>query len=379
MVCAVEEHRRAGGVESATGAMKTLIEGLFPKERLLDYVRHFIAFEVVNEKMEKKGAKYHQFFGTRFAVEEALRATRPDGVRKIGVVWHTQGSGKSLSMAYFGAILRHHPLMDNSTFVIQVDRADLDDQLHDQFVAVKALVGEGKHASSVAELRSLPRGEGGEVIFSTIEKFRLDDAEAVHPVLSERRNLIVMADEGHRSKYGLTEGFAYQLRRALPNASFIAKLLADEIRSREKSNLAKYKSFKEMLEQSLQKYPNRAIQAADVVCVLIQIKQDMARESERTKTLNLSAEELAFYDAVSENVATLNDEKFLCDLVQAVKKNLKVDWTKPHREDVKAGVRAAVKTVLRRRGVTSSELLETLTQKIIVQAVEMFMEWSLAA
>ena len=208
-------------VESSTGAMKTLIEGLFPQERLLDYLRHFIAFEVVNEKIEKKGAKYHQFFGVRFAVEEALRATHPDGDRKIGVVWHTQGSGKSLSMAYFVAILRHHPQMENPTFVIQVDRTDLDDQLHDQFVAVKALVGEVQHAESVTELRSLLRGEGGEVIFSTIEKFRLDEDEAVHPVLSERRNLIVIADEAHRTQYGLTEGFAHQLRRALPNASFI--------------------------------------------------------------------------------------------------------------------------------------------------------------
>jgi type I restriction enzyme R subunit len=185
------------------------------------YLRHFIAFEVVNEKIEKKGAKYHQFFGVRFAVEQALRATRPDGDRKIGVVWHTQGSGKSLSMAYFVAILRHHPQMENPTFVIQVDRTDLDDQLHDQFVAVKALVGEVQHAESVTELRSLLRGEGGEVIFSTIEKFRLDEEEAVHPILSERRNLIVIADEAHRTQYGLKEGFAYQLRRALPDASFI--------------------------------------------------------------------------------------------------------------------------------------------------------------
>ncbi|HEY5769893.1 MAG TPA: type I restriction enzyme endonuclease domain-containing protein [Terrimicrobium sp.] len=162
----------------------------------------------------------------------------------------------------------------------------------------------------------------------------------------------------------------------------LVKILADEIRNREKSNLAKYKSFKEMLEQSLQKYHNRAIQAADVVRVLIQIKQDMAKESERTKALNLSAEELAFYDAVSVNVATLYDEKFLCDLVrdvaQAVKKNLKVDWTKPHREDVKAGVRAAVKTVLRKRGV-KPEHLETLTKQVIIQAEAMFKEWPLAA
>jgi type I restriction enzyme R subunit len=795
-------------VESATGAMKTLIEGLFPKDRLLDYMRHFIAFEVVGEKIEKKGAKYHQFFGIRFAVEEALRATRLNGDRKIGVVWHTQGSGKSLSMAYFVAILRHHPQMENPTFVLQVDRTDLDDQLHDQFVAVKTLVGNVQHAESVEELRSLLRGEGGEVIFSTIEKFRLADDETMHPVLSERRNLIVIADEAHRTQYGLKEGFAHQLRRALPNASFIgftgtpisfatadtagvfgevihtydmlqsrkdhstvpiyydpqlirleltndkideeladieedaanvpqaqrarwaavneaagtkeriaelaktllghfqkrsqaidgkamvvcmsrrncvrlydalkllpgcpeikivmtgnlsedppawsqaghittkpqrdaikarmkdstdplkivivrdmwltgtdipclhtlyvdkpmkghtlmqaiarvnrifgdkpggvvvdfigigdelkaaakkytqgggrgnpapnlneeakaafmaaleevrellpalaagrsygdwrgwpniefedqflkccghlmetdelrddfltaeaklscafslvncladcigfadevvfhqllrkqlrkttggptpkdegkakavrelldrsietkgvvdifqaagiqrpdisildekflgefksheeenlrlkllAKILADEIHSREKSNLAKYKSFKAMLEATLQKYHNRAIQAADVVRVLIQIKRDIEHEAERTKALNLSAEELAFYDAVAANAANLYDEKFLCDLVrdvvQAVKRNLKVDWTKPHREDVKAGVRAAVKATLRKRGV-KPEHMDSLMKQVITQAEAMFADWPRAA
>ena len=160
-------------VESATGAMKTLIEGLFPQARLLDYLRHFIAFEVVNEKIEKKGAKYHQYFGMRFAVEEAIRATKPDGDRKIGVIWHTQGSGKSLSMAYFVAILRHDPRMENPTFVIQVDSTDIDDQLHDQFVAVKSLVGDVQHAESIEELRSLLSGDGGEVIFSTIQKFQM--------------------------------------------------------------------------------------------------------------------------------------------------------------------------------------------------------------
>ncbi len=796
-------------VENVTGAMKTLIEGLFPKDRLLDYIRHFIGFEVVNDKIEKKGAKYHQFFGIRFAVDEALRATRPDGDRRIGVIWHTQGSGKSLSMAYFVAILRHHPLMENPTFVIQVDRTDLDEQLYDQFVAVKSLVGNVQHAESVDDLRDLLRGDGGEVIFSTIEKFRLKDDEAMHPVLSERRNLIVIADEAHRTQYGLEEGFALQLRRALPKASFIGftgtpisfagadtesvfgqvihtydmlqsrrdgstvpiyydpqlirleltndrvdeelveideelggtgrqaerarwaamaeaagtkertetlakkllehytkrsetmngkaivvcmsrrncvrlydaltalpgcpevkivmtgnlsedpkewseaghittkpqrdaiksrmkdindplkivivrdmwltgtdipclhtlyvdkpmkghtlmqaiarvnrifenkpgglivdfigigdqlklatkrytqgggtgkpapnldeeakaafmqcieairemlpalpegqtwgswrvwsniefedlfvkccghlvetddirdaflnaeaklssafslvnhlpeclaladeivyhqllrkqlnktkpgaakkddnkqkavrdlldrsieskgitdifaasgidkpdisildeaflaefktheeenlrlkllqKILADEIEVREKSNVTKYKSFKEMLEDTLKKYHNRAIQAADVVRVLVQMKKDMDRDAARTKQLNLSPEELAFYDAVAANAATLYDEKFLCDLVrdvvQAVKRNLKVDWTKPHREDVKAGVRAAVRTVLRNRGV-KAEHLEALTKQVIVQAEAMFREWPVAA
>ena len=795
-------------VESSTGAMKTLIEGLFPVERLLDYIRHFVALEIVNDKIDKKGAKYHQYFGVRFAVEEALRATGPGGNRKVGVIWHTQGSGKSLSMAYLVAILRHDPRMENPTFVIQVDSTDIDDQLHDQFVAVKALVGDVQHAESIEQLRSLLAGEGGEVIFSTIQKFQLGDEEVVHPTLSTRSNVIVIADEAHRSQYGLTEGFAHQLRKALPNASFIgftgtpisfasadtqavfgnvihsydmlqskrdhstvpiyyeprliklelaneqidtelreiteetgsdanqlerarwaaiaeaagtkqrvadlaktlldhfekrtqmlngkamavcmsrrncvklydaltklpgcpdvkivmtgnlsedppewsqaghittkpqrdaikarmkdiddplkivivrdmwltgtdipclhtlyvdkpmkghslmqaiarvnrifrdkpgglvvdfigigeelkeaakkytqgggrgdpapdineeakaaflqalarvrelmpelatgnygdwrswsnvdfedsfvkccghltetdelrddflaaeaklnsafslvnhltdciryadevvfyqllrkqlrkttsgpapqdedrakavrelldrsieskgvidifaaagidkadisildeafleefksheqqnlrvkllAKILSDQIRLREKMNLTKYRSFKEMLEQTLQKYHNRSIQASDVVRVMLEIRKDIENEATRSKQLNLTPEEVAFYDAVAANVATLFDEKTLCDLirdvVQSVKKNLKVDWTKPHREDVKAGVRAAVKTVLRKRGV-KKELLNTLTDKVIVQAEAMFKDWPLAA
>ncbi len=796
-------------VESSTGAMKTLIQGLFPPARLLDYLRYFIAFEVVNDKIEKKGAKYHQYFGVRFAVEEAIRATKPEGDRKIGVIWHTQGSGKSLSMAYFVAILRHDPRMENPTFVIQVDSTDIDDQLFDQFVAVKSLVGDVQHAGSIVELRSLLRGDGGEVIFSTIQKFQLAETESVHPELSQRRNIIVIADEAHRSQYGLTEGFAHQLRRALPNASFIGftgtpisfasadtqavfgnvihsydmlqsrrdhstvpvyyeprlirlelandeidaelaeiteggggtvaqtdrarwaaiaeaagtkervadlantllahfqlrnqmlngkamivcmsrrncvklydvltklpgcpevkivmtgnlaedppewsqaghittkpqrdaikarmkdiadplrivivrdmwltgtdipclhtlyvdkpmkghtlmqaiarvnrifsnkpgglvvdfigigdqlkeatkkytqgggagnpapniseqakavflpmldtvrgmlperpagkgyrdwrampniefedlfvaccghlletdelrdeflagearlnsafslinhlaecltyadevvfyqmlrkqllkttdgptpkdeekaravrdlldrsieskgvvdifaaagiekadisildesfleefttheqenlrlrlleKILADEIKVREKTNLSKYKSFKEMLEKTLQNYHNRAIQAADVVRVMINIRKDIDNETARSKALNLSPEEIAFYDAVAANVASLFDEKTLCDLirevVKTVKNNLKVDWTKPHREDVKAGVRAAVKNVLRRRGV-KKEQLEGLADQVISQAEALFKEWPVAA
>jgi type I restriction enzyme R subunit len=204
---------------ATTSAMKTLVEGLFPKARLLEYIRHFIVFEQVNEVVTKKGAKYHQFFGVRFAVEEALRATAPEGDRKIGVIWHTQGSGKSLSMIFFTGILRRR--LDNPTFVIQVDRNDLDEQLFDNFVAARALVGEVKHAESVEELRQLLQSGGGEIIFTTIEKFRLREAEARHPVLSERRNIIVIADEAHRTQYGLRAGYAYHLRRALPNASFI--------------------------------------------------------------------------------------------------------------------------------------------------------------
>lgn len=114
---------------------------------------------------------------------------------------------------------------------------------------------------------------------------------------------------------------------------------------------------------------------SDVVRVLIQIKQDIDKEAERTQQLSLGAEELAFYDVIVESIANLYDQQFLCDLIRdvvhAIKKNLKVDWTEPHREDVKAGVRAAVKTVLRKRGV-KPEHLETLKRKVIVQAEAMF-------
>jgi len=162
----------------------------------------------------------------------------------------------------------------------------------------------------------------------------------------------------------------------------LTKILKDELGHQHKKNVVKYKSFKQMLEDTLQKYHNRAIQAADVVRVMIQIKKDMEQEEARAKELGLSGEEKAFYDAVAANAATLYDQQFLCDLVreivQAVKKNLKVDWTKPHREDVKAGVRAAVKTVLRRRGV-KAEHLESLTKQVLSQAEAMFKDWPLAA
>jgi type I restriction enzyme R subunit len=208
---------------NTTGSMKTLVEGLFLKDRLLDYIRHFIVFEVANEVITKKGAKYHQLFAVRVAVEKAIAACRPDADKRIGVIWHTTGAGKSLSMAFLVGILRQRPEMLNPTFVVQVDRTDLDDQLYDQFVAARSLVGEAKHAETVDQLREMLQTEGGEVIFTTIEKFQLkrngaSDREIQHPVLSTRDNIIVIADEAHRTQYGFLKGYARYLSEALPNA-----------------------------------------------------------------------------------------------------------------------------------------------------------------
>jgi len=205
---------------NVTNSMRTMIEGLFPKDRLLAYIRDFIVFMEDSGKLTKIGAKYHQFFGVRFAVGEAIRATRPDGNRKIGVIWHTQGSGKSISMLFFSRILSRHPEMANPTIVVQVDRADLDEQLYKTFVAGKSLVGHVHQAKSATELREFLKNDSGQIVFSTIEKFRLKESESTHPVLSNRRNIVVIADEAHRTQYQ-DDGFAGHLKTALPNASFI--------------------------------------------------------------------------------------------------------------------------------------------------------------
>ena len=207
--------------------MHTLIRGLFTKDRLLNYIKNFVFFEDHNGTLIKKGAKYHQFFGVNFAVEAAKKAIKPLGDGRIGVIWHTQGSGKSISMAIYAGILRSLPELKNPTIVVQVDRSDLDFQLYENFVLAKDLVGDVQHADTTNDLRQLLSAGSGGVIFTTIEKFRLKNGndeqlgEIEHPILSERENIIVMADEAHRTQYGLLDGFASNLRKALPNASFI--------------------------------------------------------------------------------------------------------------------------------------------------------------
>lgn len=210
-------------VDETDFQLHTLLHGLFPKERILQYLKHYIFFEDHNGSLIKKGAKYHQFFGVNFAVEKTIHAIKPIGDGRIGVIWHTQGSGKSISMAIYAGILRQLPELKNPTIVIQVDRNDLDWQLYENFVLCKDLVGTVQHAETTDELRQLLETDGGGIIFTTIEKFRIkkDNEELSHPVLSKRENIIVIADEAHRTQYGLLDGYAANLRTALPNASFI--------------------------------------------------------------------------------------------------------------------------------------------------------------
>jgi len=162
----------------------------------------------------------------------------------------------------------------------------------------------------------------------------------------------------------------------------LEQLLLDEIHRRQKQNLAKAKSFRELLENTLQRYHNRIIDAAAVVQEMIKMRQEMEAGDARAKQLDLADDELAFYDAVADNYQTVYEQPVLRDLVhdvvQTIKKNLKVDWTEPHRDDVRAAVRAAVKRVLRRKPVKPEDF-EPFIERFMAQAEALYAEWPTAA
>ncbi|MGB2753532.1 MAG: type I restriction endonuclease subunit R [Phycisphaerae bacterium] len=202
--------------------LQVLLAGLLEKHRLLEYVRHFVLFEDERERVAKKIAGYHQFHAVRKAVDTTVEASRPDGGRRCGVVWHTQGSGKSLTMVFFAGKIVLHPAMENPTLVVLTDRNDLDDQLFGTFSRSSELLRQRPvQAESRAHLRELLNVASGGIVFTTIQKFFPEEKGDHHPVLSERRNVIVIADEAHRSQYDFIDGYARHMRDALPHASFI--------------------------------------------------------------------------------------------------------------------------------------------------------------
>ena len=211
-----------------------LIKGICDKRRLLDLVSHFIVYEEdANGTVIKKMAGYHQFHAVRKAIETTIAASGPKGNRKCGVVWHTQGSGKSLTMVFYAGQVIRNPAMENPTILVITDRNDLDDQLFGTFSRCHELLRQTPvQVSDRDDLRSKLAIASGGVIFTTIQKFLPEKEEDHYPVLSDRRNIIVIADEAHRSQYGfgakasgktgeISYGFAKYLHEALPNASFI--------------------------------------------------------------------------------------------------------------------------------------------------------------
>ena len=226
--------------------LQVMLEGVFEPRRFLSMVRDFIVFDDDGSgKLVKKIAGYHQFHAVKFAVDETLRAARLQrdeaqvteeggryeagrkpggelGDRRIGVVWHTQGSGKSLTMAFYAGAIVREPAMENPTVVVLTDRNDLDDQLFGTFSRCQDLLRQPPtQAESRTDLRRKLSVNAGGVVFTTIQRFFPEEKGDTHPALSERRNIVVIADEAHRSRYDFIDGYARHMRDALPNASFV--------------------------------------------------------------------------------------------------------------------------------------------------------------
>lgn len=221
--------------------MEVMFHGMLNKHTLLDLIRQFIVFEKSDSKTLKKVAAYHQYYAVNKAVESTITASGSNGDRRGGVIWHTQGSGKSLSMVFFSGKLIIEPRMENPTLVILTDRNDLDEQLHETFTNCQQLLRqEPQKAESRRELRQLLKVASGGIVFTTIQKFMPMPTDIAQPendnivsepsveyigadiqALSERKNIVVIADEAHRSQYDFIDGFAKHLRDALPNATFI--------------------------------------------------------------------------------------------------------------------------------------------------------------
>jgi len=247
--------KSADGIKDASRfkpQLETLLRGMFQPSTFLDLIRNFIVFEktkkedsrtgLIQVQTEKKLAAYHQYFAVNKAVQSTLEAAGESGDRRGGVVWHTQGSGKSLSMVFYAGKLITSPDMQNPTIVVITDRNDLDDQLFDTFAAsVQLLRQEPVQAESREHLKELLKVASGGIVFTTIQKFMPAGNRAAYDQLSDRKNIIVIADEAHRTQYGfeaklidekdtvtkkvigkkIAFGFAKYMRDALPNATYI--------------------------------------------------------------------------------------------------------------------------------------------------------------
>ena len=229
-------------VVSNRPALEVLIKGVFEPKRFLDIVQNFVVFsdETVTDNatgqptrvLVKRVAKYHQYWAVNAAVESTVQASQPDGDRRGGVVWHTQGSGKSFEMVFYAAKIMRDPRMANPTLVFITDRNDLDDQLFGEtFAPARILPETPVQATTRSDLRvKLKRASGG-IIFTTLQKFAPGEDGDANPVLTDRRNVVVVADEAHRSQYGFGEtldrhgrlrsGLAKHMRDALPGATYL--------------------------------------------------------------------------------------------------------------------------------------------------------------
>lgn len=305
----------------------TFFEGMFKKERILDVIKNFICFSNEGINSFKILAGYHQYFAVRKAIESTKHATVTDG--KGGVFWHTQGSGKSLSMVFYAHLLQE--ALDSPTIVVITDRNDLDDQLYGQFAKCKEFLRqEPIHAESRENLKSLLAGrQANGIIFTTMQKF-----EESHEALSERNNIIVMADEAHRGQYGLAEtvdaktgkikiGTARIIRNTLPNATYIG-FTGTPISSKDRSTREVFGDYIDIYDmtQAVEDgatrpvyYESRVIKLNldEDTLKLIDSEYDIMAENADGEVVEKSKRELGKMEAVLGNDNTINS--LVCDIL----------------------------------------------------------------
>lgn len=309
--------------DSGVNYFRTLINGVFPKKRLLDILRNFIVFQNKDNKTVKIIAGYHQYFAVRKAVERTKEALENKS-RKVGVVWHTQGSGKSLSMVFYTGCVVSNPDFNNPTIVVLTDRNDLDNQLFDTFCASSKLLlrQTPKHAANREHLKELLRVKAGGIIFTTIQKF-----EESSEVLSDRSNIIFMADEAHRSQYGLEGkldretgewkyGMAKYMRDSLPNATFIG-FTGTPIDFDDKSTVEVFGKYIDIYDmtQAVEDgatvpiyYENRTakIKLNDALLKQIDAEYDKLAEEATEQTIEKSKSDLSSIEAIIGSKERLN-------------------------------------------------------------------------
>ena len=318
----------------------TFFEGMFQKERLLDIIKNFICFSNEGVNTLKILAGYHQYFAVRKAIESTKHATVTDG--KGGVFWHTQGSGKSLSMVFYAHLLQE--ALDSPTIVVLTDRNDLDDQLYGQFAKCKDFLRqEPMHAESREHLKTLLAGrQANGIIFTTMQKF-----EESHEPLSERRNIVVMADEAHRGQYGLAEkikitkneegeevakrviGTARIIRNTLPNATYIG-FTGTPISSKDRSTREVFGDYIDIYDmtQAVEDgatrpvyYESRVIKLKldEATLKLIDAEYDIMAHNADAEVIEKSKRELGQMEAVLGNDNTINS--LVCDILDHYENN----------------------------------------------------------
>ena len=311
----------------------TFFEGMFQKKRLLDIIKNFICFSNEGINSFKILAGYHQYFAVRKAIESTKHATVTDG--KGGVFWHTQGSGKSLSMVFYAHLLQQ--ALDSPTIVVITDRNDLEDQLYGQFAKCKDFLRqEPMHAESRENLKNLLDGrKANGIIFTTMQKF-----EESHEPLSERHNIVVMADEAHRGQYGLTEtvdaktgkvkiGTARIIRNTLPNATYIG-FTGTPISSKDRSTREVFGDYIDIYDmtQAVEDgatrpvyYESRVIKLNldEATLKMIDAEYDIMAENADNEVIEKSKRELGQMEAVLGNDNTINS--LVCDILDHYENN----------------------------------------------------------